>query len=386
MKSERLDSSVEKAQILFLFPLVYRPLKINVAKRFGLLSHWYKGHIFSLSGERQRNVPVADFFFHSEKFGSGSAKRALLGMWVQIIVPLRFLWGRSRVSAVLAYDPYRSGLAALILKYLLRTKMIVELNGDYHRVRPRRTDVSKVLMRGLFNLVLGRADAVKVVNADQESFCRTLLPRKPIYRFPDFAATEYFESLESYQGDYLLSVGQPFDLKGMDVLIAAFKRIAEKHPRMSLRIMGYCPRGELVKYKELADGHPRIAFVDAGWIEDVAEQMRGCFALVNAARSDAMPRVHLEAMACAKPIVATRTNGALEGIVDGQTGLLCDIGDVEDLSAKLDELLASPDRAAKLGQAGRMRMQRMFSERAYVEAFRSMLEEVTGTAQSKVDI
>jgi len=92
-----------------------------------------------------------------------------------------------------------------------------------------------------------------------------------------------------------------------------------------------------------------------------------------------MGRVHIEAMACGKPIVASRTNGALVCVEDGQTGLLCEIDNIEDLAAKLDELLSNPNRASRMGQAGKIRMQEKFSEKAYVANLRSMLEEVIGS-------
>lgn len=376
MSFEPGDTPARKTQLLFLFPLMYRPQKANVASQFSLLSRWHGGHIFALSGGKQRHVPVGDFFFHSEKYEKGAVNRFFKGLWIQIVVPLRLLWGRTRISAVVSYDPYRSGLAALILKFVLRCKMIIELNGDYHRVEPGGR--GQAIMRRLFNLTLGCADAIKVLNVDQESFCRKAFPRQAIYRIPPFVATEYFQSLEISQGDYLLSIGQPFDLKGMDVLIAAFKTIAEKHPRISLRIMGYCPPNEQAKYRALVDGHPRIVFIEPGWIEDVGEQLRGCYALVNAAHTEAMGRVHIEAMACAKPILATRTNGALECIEDGQTGLLCRVNDVADLAAKLDNLLSDPERAARMGRAGKMRMHRMFSEAACVDAYHAMFVAVCG--------
>ncbi len=376
MSQEIGTTPLQKTQILYIFPLVYRPLKINVAKRFALLSQWYNGHIFALSGGKQRNLPVSDFLFHSERSGNNAVTRLFLGVWVQFVVPLQLLWGKSQVGAVIAYDPYRSGLAALVLKYMLRTKLIVELNGDYHRTEPARTYASKVFMRRLFNLVLRGADAIRVLNTDQEAFYRRLLPHTSIYRFPDFVATGYFQSLASHQGDYLLSIGHPFDLKGVDVLIEAFRRVAEKHQQVQLRIMGYCPNGDLEKYRTIARGHPRIAFINPGWIEDVGEQIRSCYALVNAARSEALGRVHIEAMTCGKPIVATRTNGGIQCIEDGQTGLLCEIDDIEDLAAKLDELLSDPPRADRMGQAGKVRMQQMFSEKAYVKAFHTMVEEV----------
>jgi glycosyltransferase involved in cell wall biosynthesis len=236
-----------------------------------------------------------------------------------------------------------------------------------------------VLLRDLLlKLTLRCADGIRVLNADQETYYRRHFPTRSFYRFPDFVATEYFESLESYQGDYLLSVGHPYHRKGVDTLIEAFKRIAEKHPDISLRIMGYCTEGELAEYQALAGGHSRITFIKPGWIEDVGEQMRGCYALVNAARSEAMGRIHVEAMACGKPIVATRTNGALECVDDGQTGLLCAIDDVEDLAAKLDELLSNPNRASQMGRAAKIRMEKMFSEHVTTERYHAMVEEVCG--------
>jgi glycosyltransferase involved in cell wall biosynthesis len=386
MRIEKSVPALLKPQILLIFPLIYRPQKDNVAKRFELLSQWYRGHIFALSGGRQRNIVVSDFLFHSESSEGGAAKKILRGLWIQVILPLRLLWGKSRVSAVIAYDPFRSGLNALILKYLLRCKLIIEVNGefqgDYEKNEPGQNIFSVLLRNLLLKLTLRCSDGIRVLNVDQEKYYRRLFPTKHFYRFPDFVATEYFESLVCSQGNYLLSVGQPFHRKGVDILIEAFKRVADSHPNASLRIMGYCPEGDLARYQALTGGHPRISFIKPGWIEEVGEQMSGCYALVNAARSEAMGRIHIEAMACSKPIIATRTNGALECIEDGQTGLLCAIDDVNELADKLNELLSHPDRALQMGRAGKLRMKTMFSENVSIESYHAMVEEVTGKSDA----
>jgi glycosyltransferase involved in cell wall biosynthesis len=97
--------------------------------------------------------------------------------------------------------------------------------------------------------------------------------------------------------------------------------------------------------------------------------------LVNAARFEAMGRIHLEAMACGKPIIATRTNGATDYIEDGRTGLLCDIDDVDGLAKKLDYLLSHPEAAEKMGHCGREKVERHLSEARYLSSVVSMLEE-----------
>jgi glycosyltransferase involved in cell wall biosynthesis len=291
-------------------------------------------------------------------------------------MPLWLLWRRGGVDAVIAYDPYASGLAGAVLKVLLGTKLIIEVNGDYHLSEPSGHILKKWMMRLCFHVTVRTADALKVLNSDQESYFTRAYPGKALYRFHDFVPIDYFRSLERRQGDYFLSVGHPFELKGMDVLIRAFDSVSHRYPGVRLRIMGYCPEPELGKYKALARNNPRIEFVAPGWIEDVGEQMRECYALINAARTEAMGKVHLEAMACAKPIIATRTNGGIACIEDGRTGLLCPIDDVDGLARQLDYLLSNPGLAAEMGRAGLRRVQQEFSEEAYIRSFLAMAEDV----------
>ncbi|MGC8862688.1 MAG: glycosyltransferase, partial [Armatimonadota bacterium] len=63
--------------------------------------------------------------------------------------------------------------------------------------------------------------------------------------------------------------------------------------------------------------------------------------------------VVLEAMACARPVVAGRTMGIAEYVRDGETGLLVDRGDPGRMRSALMQLLESEGLARKLGKQGR---------------------------------
>jgi glycosyltransferase involved in cell wall biosynthesis len=321
-------------------------------------------------------------------------KNLVNALWVKICLPLWLLWRGPRVHAIIAWDPYASGLVGVTLKLLLHTKLILHIVGDYHKLepsdellghdgqlKPSGSAVKKRLMRLAFRMSLSCSDVVKVVNSSLEEFVTQHYPAKPLNRFPCFVATEYFQSLEHHKGDYLLAVGYPFHRKGIDVLIQAFRLISDRHPTISLRIIGHASEGEVKRYKQLAEGNPRVEFIKPGWIEEVGEQLRGCYALVHPARSDAAPRVLFEAMACRKPIVATRTSGGIDYVQDGHTGLLCEIEDVQGLADKLDELLSNPERARQMGQAGFNQLQREFSEEKYISAFLGILESIVSKHQ-----
>ena len=86
--------------------------------------------------------------------------------------------------------------------------------------------------------------------------------------------------------------------------------------------------------------------------------------------------VGLEAMARGLPVVAYRSGGIPEWLVDGQTGLLAEPGDVWGLARNIELLLAEPGLARQLGEAGRERQRERFGAERHVRR----LEEILGEA------
>ena len=79
-------------------------------------------------------------------------------------------------------------------------------------------------------------------------------------------------------------------------------------------------------------------------------------------------QVIVQAMAEGRPVVATRGGGVLEIVDEGNTGLLVPMKDAEAMAQAIGQVLADPERAQRMGAAGRARFLERFTIERTVEA------------------
>jgi glycosyltransferase involved in cell wall biosynthesis len=99
----------------------------------------------------------------------------------------------------------------------------------------------------------------------------------------------------------------------------------------------------------------------AGWVDDARRLMHACDLITVPSRWEGFGLVTLEAMACARPLIVSNTSALPEIVVDGKTGLLVPPEDSASLASAIARLLAHPDLAAQMGQAGYQRLIEEFS-------------------------
>ncbi len=91
---------------------------------------------------------------------------------------------------------------------------------------------------------------------------------------------------------------------------------------------------------------------------------------------EGFPRSLVEASAMGVPVVSTRIRGCREAVVDGETGVLVPVGDVDALTTTVASLLDDPDRRARMGEAARRRAVVEFDEGRVCDRVAALYDEL----------
>jgi glycosyltransferase involved in cell wall biosynthesis len=158
-------------------------------------------------------------------------------------------------------------------------------------------------------------------------------------------------------GVSLLSVGQLTPYKGHMYLLDAMTRLPGD---VRLTIVSHVrdPRNEVIaRIAELGLGD-RVELVGPLDTPALVERYRACDVFVQPSLAECFPVTVLEAMACARPIVATDVGGVSEEL--GDAGIVVPPGDARALGNALEPLVADPARREALGEAAHERAQALY--------------------------
>jgi colanic acid/amylovoran biosynthesis glycosyltransferase len=183
----------------------------------------------------------------------------------------------------------------------------------------------------------------------------------------------------------LVSVGAMRWEKGYEYALAAVRHLVSGGVPVALEIIGAAPAGRLPPSPE----QQRIAHTvhDMGLSDHVrlcpraspaelGRRLAAADALLHASLSEGLPNVVLEAMACGIPVVTTDCGAVREAVTDGVEGYVVEVRDPGQLAAALKSLWCDAELRARMGRAGRRRVQEGFELSRQIEQFLAMYEEL----------
>jgi glycogen(starch) synthase len=172
-------------------------------------------------------------------------------------------------------------------------------------------------------------------------------------RVADFRSVAPFD----WPRPYVFGIGRLVHQKGFDVLLDAFARLVVEVPTdLDLILAGDGVERSALESRAASLGlGERVRFLGATDRDRTVALFRGCEVFVLPSRHEPFGIVNLEAMASARPVVASAVGGVPEFITDGETGLLVPAEDSAALCDALRRIVTDPSLAQGLATRARLR-------------------------------
>lgn len=156
-------------------------------------------------------------------------------------------------------------------------------------------------------------------------------------------------ALATKKNNRIVSVARLKPQKNHDILIKAFAKFTQSHPDYTLTIYGEGPLMNELKQLAADMGVGDKVFLPGASKtihQDILDAEMMCLVSVREGMSNAM----IEAMCLGIPCICTKVSGAVDLIENGKNGLLVNIGEVDELVARMEQVADNPKFAESLGR------------------------------------
>lgn len=256
---------------------------------------------------------------------------------------------------------------------IITSRRSVEVGGD-------RREWIKRLTQSLDDAVIAVSDVVAVAEVERAGAKQdkviTVHNGLDVAEFKAEASPTMREGLGLGADDLVVgTVGRLQPVKAHQSLLAMVAELAPRWPQLRLVIVGDGPlRSDLEQLVMTYNIRGHVHFT--GTRRDVAAILPTFDLFVLPSRWEGLPNAVLEAMASARPVVATAVGGTPEVVVEGVTGLLVPVGDQAALNGAIERLLADKSRRTTMGEAGRKHVQDRFSVHFMVDKVQALYERL----------
>jgi glycosyltransferase involved in cell wall biosynthesis len=266
-----------------------------------------------------------------------------------------FRWLREKIAlsepdAVLSFLTQTNILVVLATRGMAKRVVISERNDprlQRHRFR----------VEFLRRIVYPWADLVTANSKGALDALRSFVPEEKLAFLPNPLAAAPASGTFPFAGPTVITVGRLVEQKGIDVLLAAWAKVASALPQWRLALVGDGPLGDTLKEQA------RTLGIDASidWIGHVADPfpyLRGAKMFVMTSRFEGTPNALIEAMACGLPaVISDASPGPCELIGDGDdaAGLIVPVEDATATADAIIRLASDETLRTRLGLASSAR-------------------------------
>ena len=384
--------NLKKSNLLFIIKGPLPPPKDLDLNRYNALSEDFTGDVvsgtWSLTSEEVDNISSAmgDFKFYPVPRNYKNNLFFSFSIFLEIYIKAYKLCKQNSYDAIFIYGPYFNGLLAFVLRALVRVPVVIDVPGHpvkgFMSLTRDKLNYSKsILAKYIARFVCKNADAVKILYPSQlDSLGIDLEKNIKHYRIfhcfvPVSKILSFPVSPKTINSPYIVTLGTPWYLKGVDILIKAFKEISSEFPDLKLKIYGFEVKDRSY-FNKLAKDFPQIELGNPIDQKAAYESIEKSQIFVLASRTEAMGRVLLEAMSLRTPIIASNVDGIPHYVEHNKTGLLFESENHKDLANKIRKLLTDKDLANTLSNNAYDKVRKDYSEVEYINNLKEILKNL----------
>lgn len=168
---------------------------------------------------------------------------------------------------------------------------------------------------------------------------------------------EYFDIDGDGEDDRILFAGRVVRRKGVHILLDALKQVVNQFPKVELRIAGslndedyYHELQKMISKNNLSQN---VTFTGLLSEEELLKEYKNCSFVVMPSFYETFGNVAAQAMAAGKVVIASRVGGVSTYIDHNQTGVLVEIGNVDELAKEMIRLISNKQLRLEIGKQAR---------------------------------
>ena len=313
-------------------------------------------------------------------------------VFISSFLALWRLTGRIKFDVMHGHWVIPNGPVAAIVARLRRLPLVISLHGSDVFMAEQSG-----LLAGVARWCFRRAAAITMPSEDLRQRAISLgAPASRCHLVPYGVDPNQFTRIEgaapllrkqlglSEASPVVFSVGRMVYKKGFEYLIRAAPAVLREHPDAKIVLAGGGDLEEklvsLVKQLGVEDSVIMPGFVSR---DKLPLYFSGCDLFVlpsvvdQQGNVDGLPNTLLEAMASARPVVATDVAGIPLAVKDGENGLLVPEKQPGELAAAINLLLRAPELRAQYGEAGRRRVENDLNWATTAQTFIHLFSDAT---------
>ena len=357
-----------------LFTLEYPPFK-------GGIANYYENIVKYFPGKELAVLHDNDGRLINDKLPFLKWLPAVLALWRRVRA--------EKIEQVLVGHLLPLGTAALAVKIFLKFEYSVILHGmdlGMALARPRKKRLARLILKNAACVIAGnrftadlavgltgQPEKIQVVNPGVEA-------DRPV------SGKERLQELKNKFGlqneTVLLTVGRLVRRKGADMVIKSLPYVLEKMPAVRYFIVGNGPDYGYLKQKIDKYGLAGAVMI----VTDADDGERNCWydlcdiflmpARAEGGNFEGFGIVYLEANIAGKPVIAGRSGGVPDAVLDGATGVLVNPNDKHEIAEAIIRLVSDRELRERLGRQGRARALEEFSWPGQVEKIYNLINNL----------